>query len=116
VTAAPVYPITPEEQIAKAKKFRIENCPPEVIQAVNEMLIEDGSSYVYIKQDTLVKRILLLMNANDCEERFTSRDVYDGKWLDFEEVFIAAGWDVVYDKPGYCETYAANWKFSRRTR
>jgi hypothetical protein len=34
--------------------------------------------------------------------------------MDFEPFYEKAGWKVVYDKPGYCESYAANFTFTRK--
>lgn len=40
--------------------------------------------------------------------------VFKNKWLDVESLFENEGWKVNYDKPGYCESYEASFKFTRK--
>ena len=96
-----VAPIKPKDVVSvKAKSF-----PPEVIEVFNELIAKNysnGSSTVLHKHvvDALVKKGL------------KKDDIYDNHWLDVEEIFEKNGWDVFYDKPGYCESYDASFKFS----
>lgn len=41
-------------------------------------------------------------------------DVFERGYLDIEETYRKAGWSVVYDKPGYNETYDAFYTFTRK--
>ena len=92
-------PIRPDEVV--------KTIPPEVIEIVNEMIKErwNGSSAT-IMQDDVVRRVCLKMKV-------MSDAVFDKGWLDFEDVFRAEGWKVTYDKPGYCEDYAAFFRFEK---
>lgn len=80
--------------------------PPEVFEAVNQLLAKNVSQYGYahIKQDVVVQVL---------EELGLERaDIFKNHWLDFENAYREAGWEVVYDQPGFNETYEAYFKFS----
>lgn len=81
--------------------------PEVVIQAVNNLLKKGyrGDS-VTLRQSDIVAEIIRLDN------NITSHQAFDSKWLDFEALFERAGWKVVYDKPGYNETYPATFEFT----
>jgi len=44
----------------------------------------------------------------------TRQGMYDKGWMDVEDAYRKAGWDVDFDKPGYNETYEANFTFSKK--
>lgn len=112
-----MQPITPDE----AKRLEGTNIPPLIIATINAMIVEKISGgRVVLKQDEVVERILLAIKQEkesygpnafpswlDC----TRADVFKNKWLDFEPVFRRAGWIVEFDRPGYNESYDANWTF-----
>jgi hypothetical protein len=103
-------PITPQE----ALDLKITTIPDVVIEAVNAMLTErmTKSGYVSFLQKELVARIVALSTAQGSP--ITSAQLYHNHWLDFEPFYEKAGWKVEYDKPAYCESYEANFKFSRK--
>jgi len=39
--------------------------------------------------------------------------IFEMGWLDVEDAYRAQGWNVVYDRPGYCESYEASFIFTR---
>lgn len=80
---------------------------PAVIQAVNEILKEEfrGGS-VTIRQKYIVSRAITI------NPKLTSDILYKNHHLDFEPIFRKAGWSVIYDKPGYNESYEAFFEFS----
>jgi hypothetical protein len=43
-------------------------------------------------------------------------EIFHRGWLDVEDAYRAEGWTVVYDKPGYNESYAASFTFSARSK
>lgn len=47
-------------------------------------------------------------------EGYQKQEILGNGWLDFEVVYEEAGWDVVYDKPGYNESYGANFTFKAK--
>ena len=95
-----IKPIKPSE-VVSAKGATI---PDFVIEAFNAEIAEQwsGSSAV-VRQDAVVRRVKA---ANDAVE-------FDYKWLNVEPLYRVEGWSVVYDKPGYCETYPATFTFQR---
>ena len=44
----------------------------------------------------------------------TRQQVFNQRLLDVEQTYRAAGWTVVYDKPGYNEDYEAYFLFTKK--
>jgi hypothetical protein len=105
-----VQPITPQE----ALDAKITTIPDVVIEAVNAILTERMTRHGYISflQKELVERIIALSVAQG--QPITTQQMYDKHWLDFEPFYEKAGWKVVYDKPGYNESYEPSFTFTRR--
>jgi hypothetical protein len=94
-------PITPDE--AESGK----HIPDEVFEAFNELIAEgDG--------DVLQKDVVLRILAKIPDT--TREQIFKKGWLNVEPAYRKAGWKVTYDKPGYCETYEANFTFRRKKR
>lgn len=93
-------PAQARDQARKLKRF-----PPEVIEAFNELIAENlnGLSSKFT-QDAVVSRIMLKLDIPRAK-------IFNNKWLDIERTFEKAGWKVIYDKPGFCETYDASFEF-----
>jgi len=109
--AKEIKPITPQE-VEEARKNDI---PSFVIEAVNKLLKKkwDGKKAI-ITQDEIIsemKPINVLGLENGVNFR---RQVFANHWLDFEDLYRESGWKVEYDKPGYCETYNAYFKFTKK--
>ena len=97
-------PITPSD-IASS---RLQTIPPEVIEAFNEEIAKratSGGQRAVILQKNVLERILSKLPETPRSE------IFSNCWLDVEPIFEKAGWTVSYDKPGYCESYSANWTF-----
>lgn len=92
-------PITPEE----CKK----TLPDFVIESVNECIKKNyrKDSFI-ITQNELVDEIL---------KHHTTYPycVFKNHWLDIEETYREAGWEVKYEKPGYNEQGSPYFKFSK---
>ena len=100
-----VKPITPEE--ARGNKKLV--IPNEVIQVVNEMLVRElRSDCAMMYQEDIIAEVLKRM------PHLTSSDVYKNKYLDFEPLFEAQGWDVKYDSPAYGESFRAHFIFTAK--
>lgn len=96
-------PITPAEAI---KKTVIE-FPDAVLEAFNEAItskLYKGTATV--KQDDVVALMV--------KKGLKREDIFSNHWLDVENTFRKAGWNVVYDRPGYNETYPATYTFTSR--
>jgi hypothetical protein len=78
--------------------------PPEVFDAVNELLALRyiSGSRVTIKQYEIAD--LIKEKLGECKI----------EWLNFEDVYRNAGWIVEYDKPAYCESYDAFFVFRKK--
>ena len=87
-----------------------QNSIPEfVFDAFNKLIAADFSgSVATVKQNAVIEQILASQIDIDRQTIFSNR------WLDIEDVYEQAGWKVVYDKPGYNETYEAYWMFKKK--
>jgi gamma-glutamylcysteine synthetase len=63
-------------------------------------------------QRTAVKKIIEVFQREGKE--ISSKEIYDKKYLDIESLYKKHGWVVVYDKPGYSETYDPYWTFTKK--
>jgi hypothetical protein len=96
-------PITPDE----AARGKVGNIPSAVFDAFNEAIAAhyDGKRAVVLQCD-VVQRIV--------DKGFPRHEIFGHHWLDIEDAYRAAGWDVAFDKPGYNETYEAAFTFSAK--
>lgn len=108
-----VEALSPSE--AKAKQGTGEHTPDCVMRAANELLVKNlrhgRSSF------TLDALIALAGKYAGTENRTHSAwksKMFSQNAFDIEPVFRAKGWNVRFDKPGYCESYAAFFEFSER--
>ena len=99
-----VAPLTPAEVVAYKRDITM---PGAVIAIFNELIAcryLDGRAVV--RQDEVVTKMRELgMNVDD---------VYKNGWLDVEDIYRAAGWNVEYDKSGYNEGHPPTYTFERR--
>lgn len=96
-------PITPIEVVSK----KLTIIPDHVIEAFNTLIAKHytGRSAKF-KQDEVLAAIVT--------EEITSKMVFENHWLDVEGIYLDAGWNVEYDKPGYNESYPATFTFTRK--
>ena len=62
-----------------------------------------------ILQKEIVERIMAKNNI-------TSETLFKNHYLDFEYLYIDAGWGVEFNNPGYNETYKAYFIFSKKVK
>lgn len=99
-------PISPED-IPEAKAAII---PDNVIKVWNDNIaLNYSSGRSVIKQSDIVDK---LQSAMNCDRQY----VFAASWLNIEEIYRKAGWKVVYDKPGFNESYAATFTFIKDKR
>jgi hypothetical protein len=97
-----VKPLTPNEALRK----RGGAIPSAVYEIFNELIVANmvgQSSTVW--QDDVVDALV--------KRGFHRDDVFARHWLDIEDEYRRVGWRVTYDKPGYNETYRANYVFTK---
>ena len=98
-----IKPITPQEVIDSPKRI-----PEEIIKVFNDLIIKNwrGRSSV-IKQSEIVNKIVRYT-------KYSKDEIFANGFLEVEEIFSKAGWEVVYDKPGWNESYEANFEFKKK--
>lgn len=101
-------PISPSE-VVSAKREAI---PEAVFNAFNKLIAEKWNGHcATIRQEEVVALIAAEMSLE------STQVIYEKHWLDIEKIYEQAGWKVTYDKPAYCESYPATFKFEKnRTR
>lgn len=90
-----IKPVSPEDV---QNSFKV---PDFVINAVNKLLKKKwypGATNIVLNQCDVIEAIKADYNT-------TKREIYDKHWLDFEDDFRAAGWDVKYVRGEYWETF-----------
>jgi hypothetical protein len=103
-------PIRPEEVVGEKRK----SIPPIVIDVFNDYIAERWSGFSSsFKQKEVLAEVLKRMNAVRHDVQFTDDEVFKKHWLDVEDIYREAGWDVKYDKPGYNEDYDASFEFCK---
>ena len=101
-------PITPDNVVKEKEKI----LPEEVIVAFNRLIAEKWNGrYSSFKQDEVIEEIIKEMGSL----KITSKEIFKKHYLDVEDIYKEAGWNVEYDSPAYCETYPATFKFSKKT-
>lgn len=96
-------PITPGE-VGEEKQLHI---PDAVFDAFNaEIALRYVSGQATVKQNAVVERLVA--------GGMTRSEIFDNGWLNVEDAYRSAGWDVEYDKPGWDENYDAFFVFKRK--
>ncbi len=96
----------------KVKEFAGLFAKPEVIQAVNELLIQHHGSSTHgtiIKINDVIKRATKLIYGEDSGDAMTQ--AFDRKWLNIEGVFRQQGWVVTYHAPSWDENFEPYFEF-----
>lgn len=85
--------------------------PKEVFDVFNEAIATkwSGASANIVQEDVIPDIIAALGWSADDRQA-----VFDNGYLNIEEAYRSVGWNVLYDKPGYNESYKANWHFTRK--
>jgi len=101
-----IKPITPKE----ALDIKLTRIPDEVIKIFNDLIIENlKNDRSTIQQEKVVDLISMTLGI-------PVKDIFKQSLLDIEKYYEKAGWDVVYDRPGYNEDYPATFKFSIKNK
>ena len=95
-------PIRPEEVVCVG-------IPDNVIEVFNELIQENiRGKQAVILQEEIIYRIL---SKYLDEPTITRETIYENDWLDVEDLFRDAGWQVVYDKPSGHDSYPTTFTF-----
>ena len=100
-----IRPVTPADMPKKSDRI-----PDEVISAVNTMIIAgwDGDE-AHVVQDDIIREALT--NFNGSNIKMTRDELFDRHYLDIEECFRKAGWEVEYYSPERGETFKSYFRF-----
>lgn len=98
-----VKPVSPD-QLANQDEHDIH---PSMIRAINILLSRFDGYSLNLTQREIVEKFLNL------EPNMKRSDVFDNNYLDFIGIYRRAGWDIVYDRPGYNESYEPNYTFKK---
>lgn len=90
-----IKPVRPED-VFKQEEHTIH---PSMIRAINLFLTRFDGKQAIITVEELIDKFL------EFESKWTRDMIWKKKQLDFEGLYKDSGWDVIYDKPGYEETY-----------
>lgn len=106
-----VVPLTPEE--ARDKKSR--RIPDYVVRAFNELIVKNitAANVAYIKQDDAIEHVIGVGRAM-YGLSLSKNDIIEENFLDVEDLFESAGWDVKYDSPSIGDSYPASFTFTAR--
>lgn len=100
-------PVSPKE-ITKLKKTSI---PEPVFEVINKLIAKYWNGFsATIKQKDIVWALINTIQGS------TSDSIRENGWLNFEDCYRAEGWQIEYDRPGYNETYDAEYTFSKRKK
>lgn len=102
-----IKPIKPTDVIA----IKADIIPDFVIAAFNKCIAKHYSGKQSIfTQDEVIETIIEL-GGDKLPKQDKRLYIFDNKWLNVEEIYRISGWGVVYDKPGYNESYPAQYEF-----
>lgn len=104
-----VKPITPDE-VAATKQALL---PGFVIQAFNNLIAKNWHGQVATFTVTDAINEILRLGRGEAVNP-SKKSIEEEHYLDVEQVFMAAGWDVQYDQPGYNETGVGMYQFRRK--
>lgn len=99
-------PITPDEVAAQKSKL----IPEYVIKCFNELIAKNWNGY----SSTILQENIIIKISD--AGKVTRQFIFDQNYLDVEPIFEEAGWNVEYDKPGYCESYEAKFIFTKKKK
>ncbi len=95
-------PITPEI----AQKLRKGSIPSFVINVFNDLIVKnltvDGTAS--FSQEDVLDHISFHESSRD--------KIFKNKWLNVEDIFRKAGWNVEYDTPSVGDNYKARFTFT----
>lgn len=93
-------PIKPDEVV----RIKEQLFPDEVVEAFNEIIAERYVGGVAsFRIEDVVKKMM--------KKGLNRAEILENHWLDVEGLYESAGWRVVYDQPGFNESYPATFSF-----
>lgn len=106
-----VKPITPKQ--AEKKQHELKDIPDFIFEAFNQKIAESydkGTAIVYQND------IMNMVADNDDDSKPNRDEVFANHWLDVEEHYRKAGWEVTYHKTPYYSTDSCWFEFKRNVK
>ena len=98
-------PITPTEAAASVLPL-----PDAVFAVFNGLIVKNlRGGRAVVRSDAALAEVCVSMGL-------TSREVLERGYLDVKNAYEAAGWKVVYDQPGFNESYQATFTFTAKVK
>lgn len=92
---------------AEARAAREKVFPDFVIEAFNTLIAKNLSG----GESTVVQNDVINEILKRGLEGLTRQQIFDNRYLDVEDIYTKQGWKVEYDKPGWDESYPAQFIF-----
>jgi len=97
-------PITPKEA-----NLNRNDIPEFVIQGVNDAIKKHYKKDGFIiKQDEIINEILKYSPGTNRME------IFEGKWLDIEDLYLEYGWKINYESPCRDENFESFFQFEEK--
>ena len=102
-----IKPITPAEMPEKS-----DGIPDEVIRVVNLLISNewDGEEAI-VGQDEIIRNAMFLFRQSGI--KLTRDEMFDRNYLNIEDCFSKAGWEVEYKKPDRGESFNIHFVFRK---
>jgi len=98
-----VAPIKPADVVEKKSVV----IPDVVMDTFNDLIARNfADGEARFEQEEVVKALVA--------KGHTREEIFANHWLDVEDIYRKAGWNVEYDKPGAQEAYRASFTFRQR--
>ena len=98
-----------DKLVEERKEKKLKEIPSKIIEVVNNLIVENWNvslNSAIIVQDALVN---VLVN-----EGFNKNEIFNNKWLDFEDLYRQNGWNVYYYKPPYYDPSSPTFTFTKK--
>jgi len=97
-------PIKPSEIVAARKKC----IPKTVFNVIDKLIVTHWNGFsAVVKQEEIID--LLVKRTKKSAQYY-----FDNNFLDIEDIYREQGWDVIYDRPRYFESYGATFTFVKK--
>jgi hypothetical protein len=97
-------PVSPNEVVQYKKTL----FPDAVIKCWNSLIAKHWDGYSSKINQKEVTELLMEVTHS------TRDEIHSNKWLDIEDIYRDEGWNVLYDRPGYNETYMPTFEFKKK--
>jgi len=98
-----------DKLVEERKEKKSKEIPPKIIEVVNNFIVENWD--VSLNRAIIVQVALVNALVN---EGFNKNEIFNNRWLDFEDLYRQKGWEVYYYKPPYYEPSSPTFTFTKK--